>query len=226
MAKRTVILVPTTNSHGKKDVTGAFLPEATSFAQSRLRAGDYVDTFAIDNTKGLPQRRAQAMERLKYLSAAGEFDCVAMFCHGWRDGVQHGFTRKTIQDLAGLPLSSDVVFALYCCSTGEDQAKRDVEAPGVGDGSFADVLRDALCAAGSPDCRVVAHTTVAHTTRNPHVVFFDGMGSSIGGVGGIAPVGPRHKLWRNWKAALQSTTDFRFRFPFMSIAQIHAELSQ
>jgi len=224
--KTALILVPTTNTDGKKDVTGAFAPEAERYAEVQRRAGFNVVLSRIDNTKPIPNRKVQALAAIRSAipTDGGALDRVTFLCHGWRDGVQVGFTRKTISELVALPLPQNVLFTLYCCSTAEDAKNASIEAPGVGDGSFADTLRDALCAAGKTQCRVMGHTTVAHTTRNPNAVFFDGMGSPVGGVGGIAPVPPGHQLWRAWKAALQSETDFRFRFPDMTVAEIHAEL--
>ncbi len=219
-----VILVPTTNEAGKKDVTGGFAPEAKRYADILRKQGCNVIEVAIDNTQPIAKRRAQSLAALKEASSTSPLNLIACFCHGWRDGVQVGFTRKTLSELSSLPLTSDVLVALYCCSTGEDAGKRDVGAPGVGDGSFADTLRDALCAAGKVNCRVVAHTTVGHTTRNPNALFFDGLGSSVGGTGGLAPVTPKHGLWKTWRARLWGDTDFRFRFPQMSIAEIHAAL--
>lgn len=221
-----VILTPTTNEPGKKDVTGAFAPEAQRFATLLRARGCTVTEAAIDNTQPMAKRRQRSIDAINAAPAKtmSPINLLAFFCHGWRDGVQVGFTRKTLDDLVSMRFSSDVLVALYCCSTGEDAGKRGTDAPGVGDGSFADTLRDRLCASGRVDCRVFAHTTVAHTTRNPNALFFDGMGSPVGGVGGIAPVHPKHKLWPAWKRALQSDSDFRFRFPMMSVAEIHAEL--
>ena len=78
---------------------------------------------------------------------------------------------------------------------------------------------------GAIDCRVVGHTTVAHTTMNPMVLFMDGMGVPGGGVGGDPPVSPKSANWDAWKAALHNT-NLRFRMPYMPAAAIHAELTQ
>jgi hypothetical protein len=220
--KNVCVLVPTTNSERKKDVTGAFLPESRRFAEMMRDAGHVVSEHAIDNTQAVPARRKQAYGALTQASSSAPLDVIAMFCHGWRDGVQHGFTRKTLAGFSALPLATDVLVILYCCSTGDDG--QGLSAPGTGDGSFADTLRDQLCVATRSMCRVVAHTTVAHATRNPNVLFFEGLGSPVGGVGGLAPVTPKHALWKPWKLALRNNPDFRFRFPSMTVAAIHEEL--
>jgi len=49
------------------------------------------------------------------------------------------------------------------------------------------------------------------------------MGSTVGGVGGYYPVAPGSKLWPKWRKELRET-DMRFRFPFMLVEEIHAEL--
>jgi len=224
--KNVSVLVPTTNQTGKRDVTHAFVPEARRFAALMRGQGHTVSEHRVDNTRSMRVRRKHALVSLSEAAATAPLDVIALFCHGWRNGVQHGFTRATLNEFTALPMSNDVLVVLYCCSTGQDTRKRNIAAPGVGDGSFADTLRDQLCVAQRTQCRVVAHTTVAHTTKNPHVLFFEGLGSPVGGLGGLAPVTPTHALWRPWKSALRSHADFRFRFPSMSIADIHTELLQ
>lgn len=224
--KNVCVLVPTTNAAGKRDVTGAFEPEARRYARLMRGMGHTVSEHRVDNTRAMRVRRKQALSALGQAATTAPLDVIALFCHGWRNGVQHGFTRATLDELVTLPLSNEVLFVLYCCSTGQDTRTRNIAAPGVGDRSFADTLRDKLCVAQRTDCRVVAHTTVAHTTKNPHVLFFEGLGSPVGGLGGLAPVTPTHALWRRWKNALRTDDDFRFRFPAMTVAEIHTELLQ
>lgn len=219
---RPLIFIPLHNSKGKRDVTGAFLPEAIAF---KLQHGGVV--YSVDNSLPMARRRAEVLRKIE--RERDFFNTVAFFCHGWQDGIQLGFNRKNVRELAralfeyGALNDNDMVVALYCCSTGEDPQDKPLEAVGTGDNSFADKLRDALCEQGEINCRIVAHSTAGHTTQNPHVLYMDGMGSNLGGVGGYAPVGPKSKLWVKWKKALR-TTDLRFRFPYMTVAEIHAEL--
>jgi hypothetical protein len=49
------------------------------------------------------------------------------------------------------------------------------------------------------------------------------MGSRVGGSGGFWIVEPKSELWKPWVKALK-TTDLRFRFPAMTVAEIHSEL--
>ena len=229
--QKALIFTPTSNSEGLHDATGAFIPEANAF---RALAGAGSRVYQFDNTKGLPQRRAEVMGELERSRAEG-FTSVAFFCHGWLDGVQAGFLREHVDVLARAihavvssqpnAVMTDVAVPLYCCSTGKDPQDDPVTAVGTGDDSFADKLRDALCAAGQVDCRVMAHASKAHTTMNPFVLFMDGMGVAMGGVGGYAPVSPTSKLWESWAQSLK-TTSLRFRMPFMSPAEIHQELAQ
>jgi hypothetical protein len=219
---KVLCIRPRHNTPGKKDVTGAFAPEADKFLNLHGTGG--VETF--DNRKPMAARRREVLELLK---DGVDFDAIAFFCHGWSNGIQAGFTRANVAQLAKAldkawePLG-DARVVLYCCSTGADPEDSPVQAAGTGDNSFADRLRDALCALGDTACRVTAHDTVAHTTMNPHALFFDGMGSPVGGAGGYYPVAPGSPLWPKWRKALR-TTDMRFEFPFMSIAEIHAELA-
>jgi hypothetical protein len=220
--------VPKYNSDGKKDATGAFHPEATAF-KALAQPGSTI--YQFDNSKPMATRRKEILNVLDGYTddSVRQPTTVAFFCHGWADGIQAGFTRKTAGELAwAISLATenfDGVVPLYCCSTGDDPQDVRSEAAGTGDNSFADKLRDALCAEGENYCRIVAHTTAAHTTKNPMVLFMDGMGSSSGGVGGYMPVSPQSAHWAAWKKALQKT-DLRFRMPYMTPAEIHAELSK
>jgi hypothetical protein len=220
-----VSFVPLANTPGKKDVTGAFAPEARSFAKTLALHGARCVAERFDATAPKAGRAhciAQALQR------EHPIDAVAFFCHGTIDAIQAGFTRRSVDALAqalAVCGTEDLTVLLYCCSTGDDPKGRSLAAPGTGDRSFADLLRDALCRAGKTRCRVVAHATAGHTTRNPYVLFFEGMGSPVGGIGGIAPVAPRHPLWRTWRNTLRDT-DLRFRFGLLGVDEIHRELEE
>jgi hypothetical protein len=229
----TLIIRGESNTPGMKDYTGAFLPESTAFQQLHKEMQYYLETF--DNRLPFAQRSKQFLKRLATLAAANvTFDTVAIFCHGWGDGIQAGFTRRNVKTLvaalidAGLDTTQkdDATIILYCCSTGDDPDHDDTKsAPGVdvGEGSFADAFRDELCKAGHTECRVVAHTTAGHTTKNPYAIVFEGLGSPIGGVGGTMPVTLGQKqLWSTWVKLLK--TSFRFEYPFMTVGMIHERI--
>lgn len=217
---------PTSNLPGKRDATGAFQPEGKALVRLARRGSELV---LIDNNKPFQVRRRQVLAELNSRRGRGATS-VAFFCHGFRTGIQLGFRLPHIGALAHavreLCAIDEIVIALYCCSTGADQKGQPLTAPGTGEGSFADRLRDRLCAEGAVHCRVVAHTTVAHTTKNPRVVFMDGMGVPGGGVGGYAPVSPGAANWMRWRRALsEPRSTLRYRMPFMSAASIHSELT-
>lgn len=233
----TLIITPESNTKGKKDYTGAFLPESKAFGRTdRIRAS----TVTFDNTLPFEKRRKQLFERVAaaWEEHGGVFSRIAIFSHGWSTGIQPGVDTRSIKKFVELlepMLDTDASILLYCCSTGSDPQDDSQEAPGaptsaeqeqnLGDGSFADTLRDELCKAGIVDCVVMAHRTAGHTTMNPHVIFFSGDGSNIGGFGGVMPVTKRHgKLWKTWIKELK--TDFRFKMPFMRVSEIHEHLER
>lgn len=233
----TLIILGESDSPGKKDWSRAFLPEANALSALHTTLSK-PQRVTFDNKLPFGKRAGQVLKRLAALAEEsgnfdGDFDTVAIFCHGWGDGIQAGFTRRNVKRLVTalkeVGLSSnfdcDPTIILYCCSTGDDPDDDIKSAPGVdvGEGSFADVFRDELCKAGNPDCRVVAHTTAGHTTYNPYAIFFEGHGSPIGGVGGIMPVTPANKtLWRTWVKMLK--TNFRFEYPHMAVGEIHERI--
>jgi hypothetical protein len=229
--RRILAFRPKHNSHRKKDVTGAFKPESRNLL--RCMGAEGSEVVVIDNHLDFEQRRARVLEAFDARDDDPHaYDAVAFLCHGWIDGIQLGFKRAHVDELAQriweLTDLPTVRVPLYCCSTGDDPEDDPLTAVGSGDESFADKLRDALCLQGAYGCRVVGHTTVAHTTRNPHVIFFDGWGSLTGGNGGYAPVLPGRNswLWRGWKAELwRRGSTLRFRMPWMTDEAIHQELA-
>ena len=75
---------------------------------------------------------------------------LALFCHGWKGGVQLGPYSQDVRALVRaleLRAYSDLAIVLYACSTGDgiDPDGPEGPAPG-GEGGFADALRDALLA--------------------------------------------------------------------------------
>jgi hypothetical protein len=201
------------NSPGKKDFTGAFLPEALKFV--KLYGGVAPVRISLD-AKPYVQRNyvLQAIHE-----AGSAVDLVAFFCHGFTKRIQLGFDKKTAGELARAlnEVACDRV-ALYACSSGSGIG------PG-GDGGFADTLRDELCKVGITDCRVLAHEVSGHTTMNRRKRFFDGMDSPVGGVGGYDIVPPTSPLWKRWGQRLRDPKDaLRFEINFMTVGEIHAAL--
>ncbi len=227
---RVLAFAPAHNSHGKRDASGAFIPEAYSFVDEAYEG----EVVLFDNSKPFAARRREVLKLIRASDAflGCQLDAVAFFCHGWASGIQAGFGMRSVKRLAGVlsdAASSDfLTVPLYCCSTASD-GERALGAglgAGTGDNSFADKLRDELCKAGVKYTRVMGHTTKGHTTRNPDVRFFDGMGTPEGVDGGYSPVKRGTKSWGPWKKALRDRVvgDLRFRFPFMTAADIHKEL--
>lgn len=226
--RHMIVFRPGHNSHGKRDVTGAFAPEAERYMDAVCTKDSPL--VIVDNKKSFVRRQAAVSGILAELSKDEDwFDGVAFFCHGWKTGIQLGFKNKHVFELSDriheLCQHSFIEVPLFCCSTGGDVKTRR-SSPGTGDNSFADLLRDALCERSDAHgyasyCRVMAHETVAHTTKNPRVRFFDGMGSPEGGVGGFRPVKPRGRLWKAWKRELRAkNSELRFRMPHMSVLDI------
>lgn len=223
-----LIFAPQYNTKGRRDATGAFLPEAAAFAKT---LGGAAIVTNIDNGPA-PAVAAyrQVLDKIDSFrrdSGGKELDMLALFCHGWSRGIQFGFNLSSVEALAGhleKVASARLAVVFYSCLAGSGPK----DAVG-GDGGFADRFRDALCRAGLTDCQVDAHTTAGHTTRNPYVRRFEGRGSPVGGVGGYYLVEPGSKLWPKWRAALKSDNSLpgtyamplRFAFPRFSVGRLH-----
>jgi len=204
----------------KPDYVGAFDPEAKHFmkkwnipAECRLK---------VDLSKNEQARRKQVLDFVENLRSKGyTTDSFAFFCHGYTNRVELGFKIANIPQLVNAarsvstPNSNVFYVPLYCCSTGDGPGKE-------GDNGFADRLRDVLCQAGFVNCVVDAHVTAGHTTQNPLKRRYLGMGSPVGGVGGVWIVAPRTPLAKKFRAALK--TPQRFEYAYMTIGEIHTTL--
>lgn len=266
----TLIITGDRDTHGKKDYTCAFKPEADRFAQ--VVPGEH-DISTIDVSQSMSARKKELFRILeKRYDDVEMFNDVAFFMHGWSKGIQCGVQLADVSKLVELllPITANgkdadhpLHIILYCCLTGdvpgspkENQKKLG---PG-GDGGFADRVRDEFCKAGRRWVKVYAHTTAGHTTRNMWVRTFEGKGSNIGAVDGDwlvrpAKTGRPSPLWAPWQAALWSKgkfargnlidypaylfkappfsltgkalrKDFRFFVPFMTVEELHAELTR
>lgn len=214
-----LIFAPGFDTPGRKDATGAFHPESRAY--QACRGGKLVH---VDNRRDAPTRAEVVIDHLARGSGDGWWRTIAFFCHGTSRDIQLGFNHRNLRYLAeaiARTSERDVRVLLYCCSTASTLHALVGKAVG-GDGGFADELRDALCREGATHCRVMGHDTVGHSGRNPHVRFFDGNGSPVGGAGGTRVVRPGTKLWPIWREQL--FTDLRFHMPHMEIGQIHEGL--
>lgn len=203
-----IAIAPMHNSSGKKDATGAFLPEARAFAKLH---GGRVLTF--DNRKPSKDRFVEVIDLLRGRHA----HCVAFFCHGLKTSLQVGATLRNVHVLAAaLRDCGATTVPLYACDAARnadrDHADDMADGPG-GVGGFASSL-------ASHGFRVDAHVTTGHATSNPHVRRFD-----------RAPEGewlvtPGSPWWRTWKTALREDATFRLSFPLWSSERLVAELAR
>lgn len=230
-----LVVAPRYNTPGKSDATGAFhvgagLFIAYHFGQQVMPPTAMLMRY-IDNRMAYTVRGTQLCLMLEEKLPR----VVALFCHGWAHGIQLGISSKpepaakTIfaRFVAALAKYPNPVVILYACSTGDHKSAEQGEgAPGAGDESFADLLRDALCKAGATHCRVVAHTTAGHSYYNPDVRIFDGNASESGGKGGVTLWDSQHLELRGvFRRLLElAPSDPRYglpwRFPFMGPEEI------
>jgi hypothetical protein len=186
------------DSPGKKDATGAFLPEAKAFAE--LYGGAYLRLAKLSSTA----RRATVENTISEIE---QIDVIAVFGHGTSTSlIATGHTIRHVYDLAGVinaaansapsPLSKSkrpLSIILYACSTG------------FGKTGFADLLADQL-AMQAPGVNVWAHSTAGHTSWNPYVEL-------AGGPNGGDPIArPGDQLWKRWRERLHDNQAFRLSF--------------
>jgi hypothetical protein len=182
-------ILPLHNSPGKRDVTGAFAPEADGFAR---KYSGY--QFAVDNHLPPRLRLAQSLPVAEQQALSG----LAIFCHGTTRGLPSiGWSLYNIPETARAltwSMSGKAPLVLYACSAGIGylprlcSEMRNLGWKGYGWG----------------------HSTRGHTTYNPHVVYCSPENNKA-----LPLFNPKHRVtWRQWVKMLKS--DFRFEFPFMT----------
>lgn len=233
------IFVPKYNTT-KPDATGAFHPEAKNFCDHW--GIDHNAIHYVDNKKPKSCHRKDnvaddLLDRMEKYQAAQPEPIAAwvFFCHGYTHGIQFSIRspghrnfdeayaeryRRFIEIISDHP--SPLVI-LYACSTGDDPDGDPDTAPGSGDGSFGDHVRDDLCKRGAVYSRVFVHTTAGHTTGNPFIKLLDGGGSATGGEGGELIAMPGTPEFRKLRDLLK--TDFRFLVPFLKLHIIRSKLT-
>ena len=201
---RALVVAPAYDTPGRKDASGAFQPEARAFVKvNNLEAkiSLFESSRALFDRRGIPQRALQSLHDL---------DVVAFFCHGWKGGIQAGWSTLQVTQLADLIREAgtpDVTVCLYCCDTAQDSDPRtdDREAGPGGRGGFADLLANRLLETGWRG-RLFGHATPGHTTQNPWVRFW------APGKRGEWLVEPHSQHWAEWCRDLRG--ELRFTYPF------------
>lgn len=215
------------------DGSPEFLRQAKAWQGWQEENGNVVILHQMSVSQKPILERYKAVAGMLSLDAAGgqTIRQVAFFCHGWSTGIQLCPVNRVKQlalALSQLRRVGELIMTLYCCTTGSDTNSKTSEIiddgkPG-GDGGFADLLRDALCAVGVTSNCVDAHTVSGHTTENPYVRRFEGHGITTGGVGGMWLVSPKSALWSKWRKSLKG--DLRWEYPFLSFQNIHETLGE
>lgn len=226
---KILVLTPNANTPGVNpktgvawtDYTGAFRPEAEDAATVWRAQGHEIVVARFDRSLDMATRFGQL---LAILAVNPGLDAIAYFGHGWKTGLQCGLELHVIPAFAETVrrFSPKLVWmAWYACSAGGTKVltKKGAEAPG-GDGGIADMTRDALCRAGVL-CGIWAHTVEGHCTHNPRVRLFPP--SPAGGVGGEWAIAPDDRYFVAWTRALAG--GMRFAFPFMTLAEIRADVT-
>lgn len=219
------VIYSTKNKRGKKDATGAFIPEARAFQLVHgISDNNMIGINCISHT--MKRRYENLISALYAIGRNEPLDAIVFFGHGWPNGIQFGLTKKNVSSFVYLLVQNRTVkltchFALYTCLTAENEI-RDKQIKNIGPatkGGFADQLAYRLGRmniAGHVD----AHKTSGHTTWNPYVVRFQ---NTIESPRAAWLVEPGSESWKNWVKAVRGS-NLRFEFPFMSEFEIKQTL--
>lgn len=226
--KNILVMYSNTNVKGKRDATGAFIPEAKRFAAHH----EVPDENMIGiRCPGVPSKK-RFEEVCMELRNRSEIQWIALFCHGYSNGMQFGMSKKNIPQLVQymkMSCSDDVRMTLYACSTASTSKKtRQRSAPGT-DNGYADKLRDEMLRCGFRGGWIDAHLTPGHTTENPFVMRFYSeprFENDWDLPGGEWLVSPKSSIWKQWKRCVQHEKSmFRYRFTMYTEYQLYEFLA-
>lgn len=220
----SLVFYSSKNSDGKTDASGAFVPEAKSFAKRHNIP--VCDVIGVDCTKrNSPGKRREVV--MDEIAKRSNLDLLAFFGHGWPDGIQFGLKRIHVQYLVkviGMHSNPGLKVGLFACLTAENDV-READHRNVGPGTdngFADCFRDEMVRCGMSGGWVDAHKTAGHTNWNPYVVRFmceDVKDPQYGAEGGSWLVSPGSLYWKRWCRALKNKATF-FRYDFMLMDEL------
>lgn len=176
-----------------------FRREARAFAQHWECKGASV-TVVETKAKKSWKKYKLVLDAIK--NHDGPIHYLALFCHGWHDGISLGFSRYHIPALVQAIRSKDPYMPrcfvlLYACSAFKC------------DNSFGPILGEKLGCL----CLTFGHSTKGHTTRNPFVYqsyFYEGRKPWIPEIALGWWARRKSAAWKEWKAKMK--TDYRFYF--------------
>lgn len=190
-------VTPASNSDGRGDATGAFIPGATRFARA------YGGSFRTFNNLGDNPKRnfLRAIQE-----GPGSLDVFAYFGHGWRTqlGSAHIYTDRDMDEFADAlrdKLKADSIVVLYACWAGVA-------------GGFSTMLQQKI----GRGVWVYAHTSAGHSFANPDVSEVQQSRDPR------YRLLYRNELRVAWNEALHYT-DMWLRFPVMSDEYVERELN-
>lgn len=228
---KLLIFYSSKNTHGKKDATGAFIPEARGFARHYGIPDEHL--IGVDCTQPKRQRREQV---LAAIASVEGLEGLLFFCHGWPTGIQMGFNLKNLHILADVIAKhavDDIKVGLMACLTAENK-ERDNEVKEIGpatDGGFADRLRDELSARKISRGWVDGHKTAGHTSWNPMLIRFlcenanQEEDDDHETPGGSWIIKPGSLYWKRWREALKNNTgNLRYEFFRQEVQKIRSFL--
>lgn len=149
---------------------------------------------------------ARVLSAIATGGSAGPWEAVAVFCHGgadalWSAGLRGASGAQALANALRPRCAANVVIVLYACNAGQS-------------GGFASKLANEL---SDLNATVYGHTSARHTFANPDTTVFPA----------DEPVIARSSpLWKNWNDdIIDQSNDLWARFPFMTQAELEAELS-
>jgi hypothetical protein len=193
------------------DATGAFHPGMATYKRIYEDLGRQVVTFKFDNARGVSgrRRRESILEAMQRNAGSRRYDAIVYFGHGWPHGLPSAsFGEDTLDMLSEAILchgQPGVKVVLYACSCA---------APG----GYAFKLAKKLGRWSQSGMAVFGHPVDGHSFRNPAVRRYPSNRGETGQT--VCPEG----MFAAWREAMHGPTAFWARMPFMTPAELTAEL--
>ena len=194
--EKHLILYRSTNSKGKRDATGAFIPEAIALSKILGRSDD-VEVL----------RFPRSFTKVPRINLSGNFESISVFCHGWVNGVELlPSGRSGASQMARYMKEHSCKYLnLFACSAANE---------GHSGGCYARWVSEECHNLGHR-AQVFGHETAGHTSWNPKARFY---WSTSRGVETERAVDPMRDGWDEWRAfrkRMKNDQEYCLMLPFM-----------
>jgi len=195
--KMHAILYKNKDRTGKKDATGAFIPEAKALERILQSRGENVVSEGISR-----------MTRLDHaLDGLRNVESLSVFCHGWPLGVELLERNQSGAETVARDCEKFGIkfLNLFACSAAQESHPH---------GCYARWIAESAHSLGHL-MQVFGHETAGHTSWNPKARFYWSLSEGVQTERAVDPGCDGWDTWRAFRKRLREDQEYRLTLPFI-----------